>query len=120
MTNEEIRMPANLPDDATLKNLALDDAAALRFLRKALNNLVSSDWPSEDVLLRIGVTGGGQAPNYRIETATGDLLKAFDGANHKAWPTDSNFSGSTTWSSATMTRKDIEDAMVARGARRLR
>jgi hypothetical protein len=65
-----------------------------------------------DVRLRLGITGTGQFPNYRIEDAeSGEHLGAFNGANHEPWPEGENIQGVGTWSKATMSRGEVEELL---------
>lgn len=61
-----------------------------------------------DVLLRLGVTGTGKLPNYRLESPDGSVIEAFDGNNHQPWPTGSSVLDGANWSSATMTLAEVE------------
>jgi hypothetical protein len=64
-----------------------------------------------EISLRLGVTGTGQIPNYRIENAEGIPILAVDGATHEEWPEHIGFGGSSTWSQATMSRQEVEDLL---------
>lgn len=73
----------------------------------------------EDVVVRIGVTGTGQRPNYRVEDQRGELASiAYDGATHLPFP-DKEQSGATrTWSTQILSYQDVADLRVARKASR--
>jgi len=64
-----------------------------------------------DIVMRLGVTGTGQAPNYRIETNSGEVLFAIDGSNHERWAAGERFDGADTWSQSVMTRTEVEELL---------
>lgn len=105
-------MPTPLPKNATLSDLRLPRAEAERFLRRVLGAMTIQKGGGE-VVIRMGTTGTGVAPNYRIETADGQPLVPIDGANHQPWPAGSPFEGSENWSTVSMTYADVQEALSA-------
>ncbi len=79
-----------------------------RFLRKVLGVIRKAQRDNGEIFVRMGTTGTGQAPNYRVEEPTGSPIFAVDGANHETWPEGESFEGSENWSSATMSLSDVE------------
>ncbi|TCJ37389.1 hypothetical protein E0504_20350 [Parafrankia sp. BMG5.11] len=92
--------------------MKLPKAEAERFLRRTLG-VMSKLREHGNIVLRIGTTGTGVAPNYRIEIKDGDHIVAIDGANHQPWPEGSTFDGAENWSTATMTYADVQGALAA-------
>lgn len=98
-----------LPSDATLRDLKsmLSDPDA--FVSRAFGVLHRVAKDHGDVAMRLGITGTGQFPNYRIEEATsGRPIIALNGANHEPWPEGEKFDGTGTWSEATMSKAEVE------------
>lgn len=58
--------------------------------------------------MRLGITGTGQGPNYRLENTDGQAVVAIDGATHTTWPAHERFDSSENWSTATMSEEDIK------------
>ncbi len=104
-------MPSALPKDATFKDLRTTRGNAERFLRNVLGLMGKVQKDHGEIVVRMGTTGTGQAPNYRIEDPTGVPIFAVDGANHQQWPEGERFEGSENWSSATMTYKDVQEIL---------
>ena len=104
-------MTQALRQDSTLKDLRLSSKEAAAFVRKviAVMRVVRRD--DGDLLLRMGVTGTGVAPNYRLEKQDGEPIVAIDGANHQPWPAGTRFDGLENWSTATMSYADVEDVI---------
>ena len=104
-------MPPPLPKDATFKDLRTPRVETERFLRNVIGVMHKAQKEHGPIMVRMGITGTGQAPNYRIEDPDGQPLQAIDGATHAPWPEDARFSGSDNWSSAAMSRGDVEDIL---------
>lgn len=102
-------MPADLPKDATLRELQPTLLNAESFIRKVLGVMVREKRNHGPVVMRLGVTGTGKSPNYRVEDLDGRAILAIDGANHEAWSDDARFEGPENWSNATMSEQDIKD-----------
>lgn len=98
----------NLPKNATLRDLlsTLDHPDA--FISKAFGVINHATKEHGVVVMRLGITGTGKAPNYRIESANGEPIRAFNGANHEPWPDGESFTGRDTWSDETMSKADVE------------
>lgn len=79
-----------LPPDATLRDLKSMLADPDAFISRACG-VIHRLRRHGDVQMRLGVTGTGRFPNYRIEEAgSGKPIMAIDGANHEAWPDGAN------------------------------
>ena len=98
-------MSTTLAPDSTLRDLKTTMDGPENFVRQVVGSMMRiGKQVGEPVVVRLGVTGKGRAPNYRIETvAEQRLVAAIDGANHSAWPEDVRFDATSTWSTATMT-----------------
>lgn len=102
-------MTLKLPADATLRDLKLSASERESFVRRAFGVIHQAAKDDPNVVLRLGVTGTGQAPNYRLEKGeAGTLIMAINGANHQPWNEGDKFDGSCTWSEATMSKADVE------------
>jgi hypothetical protein len=66
-----------------------------------------------EIVIRMGTTGTGRAPNYRVEMAAGQPIVAINGANHEPWPEGWAFEGNENWSSTSMTYSDVQSALAA-------
>jgi hypothetical protein len=98
-----------LPADATLRSLKplLSDPDAYVSRAFGVMHRISKD--HGDIQMRLGVTGTGQFPNYRIEEAsTGNPIVPIDGVTHQEWPDHEKFDGVGTWSTATMSKSEVE------------
>ena len=100
-----------LPKDATFKDLKTPRDSTERFVRNVLGVMGKAQKEHGPILVRMGVTGTGQAPNYRVEDPTGRPIFAIDGANHQPWPEGESFEGSENWSSASMLYEDVEEIL---------
>ena len=102
-------MPADLPRNSTLRELKPTLLNAESFVRRVLGVMLREKRTHGPVVIRLGITGTGKAPNYRIEDAGGTAVLAIDGANHEAWSEGAKFEEPENWSSATMSEQDIKD-----------
>ena len=100
-----------LSKGATLREIRPMLADPEHFVSKAFGVIHKASKTDSSVRLRLGITGTGQYPNYRLEDATGKPTVAIDGANHEPWPEGEKFDGSDTWSDATMTRHEVESLL---------
>ncbi len=99
-------MTTALPADATLHDLRSSPAERVAFARKVLGVMHKAK-AHGTVVMRMGITGTGQEPNYRLEDASGTPFLALDGANHHPWPEGSNFGDPRNWSTVTMSYEDV-------------
>lgn len=106
-------MPGALPTDATLQDLRSTPAETVAFARKVLGVMHTARRDHGTVVMRMGVTGTGQQPNYRLEDASGSPLLAIDGANHQPWPEGARFEGPENWSKATMSYEAVENVIAS-------
>lgn len=98
-----------LPKDSTLRTVMPMLADPDAFVSRAFGVMHRQTREHGHVAMRLGITGTGQFPNYRIEdAATGRAIVAIDGANHEPWPEGERFDAIGTWSEATMSREDVE------------
>ena len=106
-------MAKALSKDATFTDLRSSPQKAERFVRKVLGVLGKARKAHGDVRVRMGTTGSGLAPNYRVEEPSGRPLFAIDGANHLPWPEGKSFEGQENWSTITMSQGEVEEVLRA-------
>lgn len=99
-----------LSKDVTLRDLSATLIDQETFVAKALHVLRRELKNHPDVCLRLGVTGGGKAPNYRIETDD-KILFPIDGANHERWEEGYGFEEPDNWSQRTMSFLEVEQLL---------
>jgi hypothetical protein len=97
-----------IPKDATLREVRsmLDNPDVL--VSRAFGVIHQLAKSHGEVRCRLGITGTGKFPNYRIEAPSGHPIMAINGTNHEPWPDGEAFDGATTWSEATMSKLEIE------------
>jgi len=101
-------MKTSLSQDATLRDVLASLDKPESFVRQALGVMHDATKEHGLVVMRLGITGKGSAPNYRLENAeTGDPIMALDGANHKRWRDGENFSAAPNWSTAVMSKDAV-------------
>jgi len=84
-------MPAILSVDATIADVRATLAKPEGYVRGMLEKMYECKREHGNATARIGITGGGVAPNYRIEFALGEnpfgfkvgIVGVFDGRRHK-------------------------------------
>ncbi|MGR4867072.1 hypothetical protein [Caulobacter sp. LARHSG274] len=99
-----------LPKDVTLRDLRTTLIDQKTFVAKALHVLRRELKNRPDVCLRLGITGGGKAPNYRVETGD-EILFPIDGANHERWEEGFGFNEPGNWSQRTMSFLEVEQLL---------
>ncbi len=105
-------MSATLSKDAKLGDLLalLDNPEG--YVREVFGVMHAANKAHGDIVVRLGVTGTGKFPNYRIEPSQGgEPIFAVDGANHKRWPEGENFGDPANWSSSTMSTDQVRDLL---------
>lgn len=110
-------MAVTLPKNFTLAGLNLPRKEAELFCRRVIKVLYVARKEQGEVRVRFGVTGTGQAPNYRIEDSSERPLFAVDGATHEPWREGEQFTGTATWSTVSMSFEDVEKAIAAFSAK---
>ena len=101
-------MNDQLPPDSTLRTVKPRLTNAENFVRQAFGLMHSTQQATGPILMRLGITGSGRLPNYRLEqVADGAIIDAIDGNTHKSWPEGSQFEGAKNWSTATMTIGEV-------------
>ncbi len=106
-------MRHNLEANVTLRDLVgkLNDPVA--FIRGVIGVMHETKKEHGDVVVRLGLTGTGKLPNYRLDSAvTGQPIQAFDGNGHGAWKGEEDFTAPTNWSTEAMTRTEVEDVLA--------
>lgn len=98
-----------LDPDATLRSVISSLLDPDDFVSRAFGVVHVATKEHGSVLMRLGVTGTGKLPNYRLDSAaTGQPIVAIDGNNHAPWAGPSDISRPDNWSTATMTKGEIE------------
>ncbi len=97
--------------DATLASIRKKLDKPEDFVIGAMRNMRPLWRDNPDTRLRIGVTGKGKAPNYRLEPTESTEGVAFNGANHEPFPPDEQINGAANWSTATMSWLDLQATM---------
>ena len=105
-------MRKQLSADVTLWDVRASLKDEDKYVREALQTLRKERAAHPDVALRLGITGTGAVPNYRVE-ADGVALYAMDGATNSRWPAGFDFSNPENWSEKTMTFSEVEDVLKA-------
>lgn len=105
-------MPKFLRPNATLQDLQSAPKEREAFIRRALRVMHSESKGHGAVTLRLGTTGTGQLPNYRIEDAAGAVIVAIDGNNHQPWTDNVSITSPVNWSTVTMSHTDVENALA--------
>jgi len=97
----------------TLRELTPKLSKPETFVRAVIGIMHGAAKEHGDIVIRMGTTGTGKLPNYRIEAAsTLEPIQAIDGNGHKPWTGAEDFTGPANWSTATMTRTDVEDVLI--------
>ncbi len=99
-----------LAKDVTLRDLRTTLSDQEMFVAKALHVLRRELKNHPDVRLRLGITGGGRAPNYRVE-ANNEILFPIDGSQHERWEEGYRFSEPDNWSEKTMSFQEVEQLL---------
>ena len=108
-----------LPEAATVKDILSSLQDSEEYVRGVLGNMISFKRTHAEPVVRIGTTGRGIVPHYRIEPAgsTGspgdrfqefiDHMVAFSGRNHRAMAWDALDVRDEHWSTGAMTYDEI-------------
>lgn len=105
-------MSVSLPKDATLRDVVTLLDKPENFVRQVVGVMHKAAKECGEVVMRLGITGTGHAPNYRIEHGEdGTPIMAIDGANHKAWADGESFSAAPNWSTAVMTKEEVANLL---------
>lgn len=112
-----------LADDATIRDVKHSLLQPERYVRLVLSNIIAAEKEYGPVVVRIGITGTGQLPHYRIdrrskleifdsELVAYVALQAFNGRNHHPLATvpegeEGDILRDEHWSTAAMTREEV-------------
>lgn len=101
-------MPNSLPKNATLRDILPSLNKPESYVRQVVGVMHDATKEHGQIVMRLGVTGTGRIPNYRIERAeSGTPVMALDGANHKRWPDGENFAAALNWSTTVMNKEEV-------------
>ena len=105
-------MPSKLPSNATVRDVLNTLGNADRFVSSVYGVMHRATKVHGPVVMRLGITGIGRIPNYRLEqVSSGEPVVALDGATHEPWPDGVDFTGMDNWSSATMSTVQVRDLL---------
>lgn len=105
-------MSKSIPMDATLRDVLPSLEKPEAFVRQVVGVMHHAAKEHGPIVMRLGITGKGSAPNYRIEGAEGGSpFMALDGANHRPWADGESFSSQTNWSTVTMTKDEVTNLL---------
>ena len=94
----------SIPADSTIVTIWNRLTHADDFASGVLSSMHALRSRGEDVVVRLGITGAGKQPNYRVEDAKGEHASvAYDGATHRPFPEHEQLETRKTWSSEVMT-----------------
>ncbi|WP_262272221.1 hypothetical protein [Microvirga yunnanensis] len=99
-----------IPQDATIADVLRLLGDPEEYVRQVLSTFYTMKKQGE-VVVRIGTTGTGLRPSYRIDMAsTGEPISAFDGQTHRAF-TDVKSIDTENWSSCSMNFVEVRDLL---------
>lgn len=105
-------MPKTLPPDATIATVWPHLTHQRDYVRGVLQAMRRCNAKHLNSSVRIGVTGTGQKPYYRISYAPqdgGGELEIFDSFYDNHDPFESGFAATNNWSSRSMTFTEVQD-----------
>jgi hypothetical protein len=125
-----------LASNSTIRDVRTDLAQPERYVRLVLANIMASEREHGPVVVRIGITGTGQFPHYRIdrremreaidlsiessrrEEVHYEPIQAFNGRNHKPLANvpdgeEVDVLREEHWSEAAMSREDVMNLLGA-------
>jgi hypothetical protein len=99
-----------IPDDATIADVIPLLGDPEEYVRQVLSTLYTMK-KQGDVVMRIGTTGTGLRPSYRIDMASsGKPISAFDGQTHRPF-TDIKTVDTQSWSSRSMSFGEVQQLL---------
>lgn len=98
----------SIPRNSTIATVWSSLSARERYVSEVLGKMHLMRKLGEDLVVRIGITGTGKQPNYRIEDRREELASiAYDGATHKPFPDEEQLGATTTWSASEMRYMEV-------------
>jgi len=102
-------MTSTLPQNATILDILSTHYRAADFTANILAIMRRAERERGPVVVKLGVTGAGKLPNFRIDSLEGDWsLGAFDGVSYQPFETGSE---KDNWSSKGMDFKEVEELL---------
>jgi hypothetical protein len=101
----------------TPRDLRLTRGDAEEFVRRMLGSMHVERKARGEIVVRLGITGTGVAPNYRFDAPDGVPLVAYNGADHKPWPVAEHFQDPQNWSDAAWSYDELAAYRGELGAR---
>ncbi len=126
-------MEQHLSPDATIADITHLLADAEEYVRRVMGNMVSGPYDRDRAVVKIGVSGGGTAPNYRIEYPADDQpdmvvlghtfivqpADTYSGRSHKELShLDDLYRRDEHWSTRTMSFADLQNLIGSLRAKR--
>jgi hypothetical protein len=101
-----------IPSNATISNILSTLSNPDRFVAHALDVMRQTEKQrSSACVMRLGVTGGGVLPNFRVDAADGTWTAgAFDGVSFKSFPLGSD---DGNWSTRSLATNEVEAILAS-------
>jgi hypothetical protein len=103
-------MPTAISNDASIADIAptLKDGAV--FAAQVLHRMTQERKSHGPVVARIGITGKGVIPNFRIDTVSGEPIKSYDGQSYEPFSEINTYD--KNWSTASMTFEEVRELVA--------
>ena len=96
-----------LAKDVTPRDLPLTARDAEDVVRQMVGAMNKERRARGQIVVRLGVTGTGKAPNYRFDAPDGTPLVPYNGADHKPWPPGERFDDPRNWSESSWSYDEL-------------
>jgi hypothetical protein len=97
----------SIAPDATIAHVVPTLGNPEEYVRQVLGTLYGVQREHGEVVVRVGLTGKGHCPNYRVDAAaTSTAIDAFDGQSHRPF-TDVKTIETQNWSTSSMTLEEV-------------
>ncbi len=103
-------MPEPIPSDSTILSVAPRLKRPRDFAANVLHLMKKAEQDHGSVIVRIGITGMGILPNFRIESINGNMKVAYDGVTYK--PFAEAGTHDQNWSTHGTTYQEVADLVA--------
>jgi hypothetical protein len=100
-------MPTTISNDTSIADIAPTLKDGAMFTARVRQRMIQEQKLHGPVVARVGVTGKGVAPNFRIDTVSGQPIKSYDGQSYE--PFSELNTHDKNWSTASMTLQEVSD-----------
>jgi hypothetical protein len=107
-----------LSPDATIADIMSSLAQPEDYLRRVIGTMIKMKKVHGEVIVRIGVTGKGKMPHFRIDDPTGKPIQAFDYLGEPF--TEYRAVDTKAWSTQTMTYDAVRSLLADHMSAKLR